>query len=59
MLLKNEELDIFENIVDQNIGESNITIICFNDTMRLFMSDMCTADIGQDITSWPQNLWKP
>jgi len=23
------------------------------------MSDMCTADIGLDITSWLQNLWKP
>ena len=50
---------MFEAAFKSQIGSNNVSVARFNNTMREFMTSMCTTDVGEDITNWFVNIRKP
>ena len=50
---------MFEAAFKSQIGSNNVSVARFNNTMREFMTSMCTTDVGEDITNWLVNIRKP
>ena len=52
-------LEMFESVFEAQIGNNNVTITWFNNTMQNFMTSMCPTDVGEDITNWQINIRRP
>ena len=59
ILLNWEALEMFEAVLEAQIGSKNCTVTHFNNTMHEYLTSMCPTDVGEDITNWLLNICKP
>jgi len=51
-LLNGEAFEMFKAVLEAQIGSNNITVTCFINYMKEFVTSMCPTDVGEDITNW-------